>query len=96
MNITLNTKEFNKAVELYLSSLGFSIGKFDIGTKVIVGRSGNETRAEVTLEPREVIDELEEDNINSSGSVKEDKVPFEPDNAEPKKLGSIFNNGGEL
>ena len=96
MNITLNTKEFNKAVELYLGSLGFSIDKFTIGTKVVVGRSGNETRAEVTLEPREILNELEKDNIISSGSDKEDKAPFEVDNSEPKKLGSIFNSGGEL
>ena len=95
MNITLNTKEFNKAVELYLGSLGFSIDKFDIGTKVVVGRSGNETRAEVTLEQREVLNEPKEGNTNSSSSVKEDKAPFETDNSEPKKLGSIFNNGGE-
>jgi len=90
MNITLNTKEFNSAVNLYLNSLGFSVDKFDISTRVVVGRSGNETRAEITLEPKEINNEPVKDNINSSGSIKEDKPPFETDK---QTIGDIFNKG---
>jgi len=89
MNITLNTKEFNSAVNLYLNSLGFSVDKFDISTRVVVGRSGNETRAEITLESKEIVNEPVKNN-NVPGSVKEDEPPFETDK---KTIGDIFNKG---
>jgi len=90
MNITLNTKEFNSAIELYLNSLGFSTDKFDINTRIVAGRSGNETRAEITLEPKEIVNEPVKDDIITSGSVKKDEPPFETDK---QTIGDIFNKG---
>jgi len=91
MNITFNTKEFNEAITLYLDSLGFSVDKFDISTRIVAGRSGNETRAEITLEPKKINTELTKNNITLSGScIKEDKPPFETDK---QTIGDIFNKG---
>ena len=90
MNITLNTKEFNNAVNLYLNSLGFSVDKFDISTRVVVGRSGNETRAEVTLEPKEIINEPVKTHAKAPGLNKQDEPPFETDK---QTIGDIFNKG---
>ncbi len=53
MTITLNTKEFDEAVLLWLQSQGFSTDRFSISTKLTVGRGdlGAGTRMEVTLDP---------------------------------------------
>jgi hypothetical protein len=53
MTITLNTKEFDEAVLLWLQSQGFSTDRFSINTKLTVGRGdlGAGTRMEVTLDP---------------------------------------------
>ena len=53
MTITLNTKEFDEAVLLWLESQGFSTNRFSISTKLTVGRGdlGAGTRMEVTLDP---------------------------------------------
>jgi len=55
MTITLNTKEFDEAVLLWLQEQGFSTDRFSISTKLTVGRGdlGAGTRMEVTLDPRE-------------------------------------------
>jgi len=52
MTITLNTKEFDEAVLLWLQEQGFSTDRFSISTKLTVGRGdlGAGTRMEVTLE----------------------------------------------
>lgn len=53
MQITLTSKEFDEAVSLWLKEQGFTTDRYDIATRVIVGRgdSGAGTRVEVTLEP---------------------------------------------
>jgi hypothetical protein len=53
MTITLNTKEFDEAVLLWLKEQGFSTDRFSISTKLTVGRGdlGAGTRMEVTLDP---------------------------------------------
>ena len=53
MTITLNTKEFDEAVLLWLQSQGFSTDRFSISTKLTVGRGdlGAGTRMEVILDP---------------------------------------------
>jgi hypothetical protein len=55
MTITLNTKEFDEAILLWLKEQGFSTDRFSISTKLTVGRGdlGAGTRMEVTLDPRE-------------------------------------------
>jgi hypothetical protein len=53
MTITLNTKEFDEAVLLWLQSQGFSTDRYSISTRTIAGRSDGPlgTRIEATLEP---------------------------------------------
>ncbi|MCI4437529.1 MAG: hypothetical protein JHC33_12040 [Ignisphaera sp.] len=53
MTITLNTKEFDEAVLLWLKEQGFSTDRYNINSKLTVGRGGlgAGTRMEVTLEP---------------------------------------------
>jgi hypothetical protein len=55
MTITLNTKEFDEAVLLWLKDQGFSTDRFSISNKLTVGRGdlGAGTRMEVTLDPIE-------------------------------------------
>jgi hypothetical protein len=53
MTITLNTKEFDEAVLLWLKNQGFSTDRYSISTRTIAGRSDGPlgTRIEATLEP---------------------------------------------
>lgn len=53
MTITLNTKEFDEAVLLWLKDQGFSTDRYNISNKLTVGRGdlGAGTRMEVTLDP---------------------------------------------
>jgi hypothetical protein len=53
MTITLNTKEFDEAVLLWLKEQGFSTDRYSISTRTIAGRtdSGAGTRIEATLDP---------------------------------------------
>jgi hypothetical protein len=53
MTITLNTKEFDEAVLLWLKEQGFSTDRYHISNKLTVGRGdlGAGTRMEVTLDP---------------------------------------------
>ena len=55
MTMTLNTKEFDEAITLWLQAKGFNTSTHSIDTRVIAGRtdSGSGTRVEVTLEPIE-------------------------------------------
>ena len=59
MTITLNTKEFDEAILLWLESQGFSTNRFSISTKLTVGRGdlGAGTRMEVTLESKPTVDD---------------------------------------
>jgi len=52
MTITLNTKEFDEAVLLWLQEQGFNTDRYSINTRVIAGRSDGPlgTRIEATLE----------------------------------------------
>jgi len=108
MNITLNTKEFNEAIILYLDSLGFSVDKFDINTRIVAGRSGNETRAEITLEPKEILsiqveEDIQQNNlylVRPSEPVKDnisssgsDKEDKPPFETDKQTIGDIFNKG---
>jgi hypothetical protein len=53
MTITLNTKEFDEAILLWLKEQGFSTDRYSISTRTIAGRSDGPlgTRIEATLEP---------------------------------------------
>ena len=84
MTITLNTKEFDEAVLLWLQEQGFSTDRFSISTKLTVGRGdlGAGTRMEVTLEPREPA------HVFKAMGIAEE-VPF----ASAPKAGPSFSRG---
>ncbi len=91
MHITLTGEEFNEAIQLYLDSIGFNTEKYDIDTRVVVGRGGNETRAEITLdriksEPKQIDEDLD--------CVVTDEPPFEtgdiPTDPVKRTVGDIF------
>ena len=92
MNITLTNTEFNEAIQLYLDSIGFNTEKYDIETRVVVGRGGNETRAEITLDKKTKTEQkkLEEylDNVVTN------EPPFEtgdiPTDPVKRTVGDIF------
>lgn len=72
MTITLNTKEFDEAVLLWLESQGFSTDRYSINTRVIAGRSDGPlgTRIEATLEP------LPTTGVFTSMGMVEPLVPY--------------------
>jgi hypothetical protein len=94
MTITLNTKEFDEAVLLWLESQGFSTNRFNISTKLTVGRGdlGAGTRMEVTLDPITTVAEP----ANMFAAMKMDE-PVLPSVAVPRpdpfKTGPSFSRG---
>ena len=88
MNITLTNTEFNEAIQLYLDSIGFNTEKYDIETRVVVGRGGNETRAEITL------DKIKYEPNEHLSDVTIDEPPFEtgdiPTDPVKRTVGDIF------
>lgn len=54
MQIILSGKEFDEAMENYVTSLGFSTSKYTISTRTVVGRGDSpSTSVTITLEEKE-------------------------------------------
>lgn len=57
MQITLSGKEFDRAIESYVHSLGFSTNKYIVKTKTVVGRGEYPTTTvTIDLEEKEIIE----------------------------------------
>jgi hypothetical protein len=93
MTITLNTKEFDEAVLLWLKEQGFSTDRYNISTKLTVGRGdlGAGTRMEVTLES---LPTVAEPDMFAAMKMEEPVLPSvavpRPD---PFKTGPSFSRG---
>jgi len=81
MQITLNTKEMDEAVILWLEDKGFSPNINNISTRIIAGRGDGSmgTRVEVTLEPKTVKPVLEAMGIMTKAIMGEHPVPMPSD-----------------
>ena len=90
MNITLTNTEFNEAIQLYLDSIGFNTESYDIETRVVVGRGGNETRAEISLERKT---SNKPNKVSEPVKIEEDKPPFDVDGPKKTTIGSVFGKG---
>jgi len=96
MTITLNTKEFDEAVLLWLQSQGFSTDRFSISTKLTVGRGdlGAGTRMEVTLDPITPIIPSEVLNIFEAMKLETaDLAHISVSRPDPFKTGPSFSRG---
>lgn len=89
MTITLTSKEFDEAVSLWLKEQGFTTDRYDISTRVIVGRgdSGAGTRVEATLEPITTVNYYNSEVVNAMGKELVEKIKIVTGAEMPKRFG---------
>lgn len=93
MQITLSGKEFDRAMESYVNSLGFSTSKYVVKTKTVVGRGEYPTTTVIIdLEEKEIIEiptmyepkiiPLSEQDIKAAESISQ----------QTRKFGQVVSN----
>lgn len=94
MLVTLSTNEFNEAVSCWLTAQGFDISKYVIDTRVIAGRSDGPlgTRAEVTLNPKDIVPVVPTYGFTSGGPSVIAKTAGYAVNEAPSTLGNTVSN----
>ena len=79
MKIILGKNEVENAIECYLTREGINTGKYDLDIKIVVSRSSDDTKIEVDMDPRKVI---EPSIIAEMDPVSPATSPFGSDEAE--------------
>ncbi len=79
MKIILGKDEVENAIECYLTREGINTGKYDLDIKIVVSRSSDDTKIEVDMDPKKVI---EPTSIAETDPVSPATSPFGSDEVE--------------